>query len=271
MFTRLKKRLADEDGMRTSSPSSATRVPRTVSRESLASAGADSGEDSVSSHTFSVIFLSFPLPFCNSRIYKLLNRFQSLTPTTPNLLHIPLAAVTKAQELNELYQVNRARLAESTSLALQEKDNVSQERRELIAKLREAEVLNAFARRDEHDEMSGLQIQEVAKVKHMVWQQGEINNFSLAITKARSEPPCTQESRRVDASTEINLAYLKHVILKFISSRESEAFHLVKAVSVLLQFDADEERLLREMLEYKVVVLFLLFPCFPIMMEGIFF
>ncbi|XP_077163040.1 golgin subfamily A member 1 isoform X4 [Paroedura picta] len=50
---------------------------------------------------------------------------------------------------------------------------------------------------------------------------------------------------------EKNFEYLKHVVLKFMSCRESEAFHLIKAVSVLLNFSQEEESMLRETLEYK--------------------
>lgn len=51
---------------------------------------------------------------------------------------------------------------------------------------------------------------------------------------------------------ELNLEYLKHVVLKFMSAREAEAFHLIKAVSVLLNFSVEEENLLKETLEYKM-------------------
>ncbi|XP_057610988.1 golgin subfamily A member 1 isoform X3 [Chionomys nivalis] len=51
---------------------------------------------------------------------------------------------------------------------------------------------------------------------------------------------------------EINFEYLKHVVLKFMSCRESEAFHLIKAVSVLLNFSQEEENMLKETLEYKM-------------------
>ncbi|XP_054853460.1 golgin subfamily A member 1 isoform X3 [Eublepharis macularius] len=53
-------------------------------------------------------------------------------------------------------------------------------------------------------------------------------------------------------SREINFEYLKHVVLKFMSCRESEAFHLIKAVSVLLNFSQEEESMLKETLEYKM-------------------
>lgn len=80
-------------------------------------------------------------------------------------------------------------------------------------------------------------------------------------------------------SREINFEYLKHVVLKFMSSREAEvggsiralldplclqtwfdsvcvsfrqAFQLIRAVSVLLNFTREEEEMLKQTLEYKV-------------------
>ncbi|CAF0799932.1 unnamed protein product [Adineta steineri] len=46
--------------------------------------------------------------------------------------------------------------------------------------------------------------------------------------------------------------YMKHVLLKFMTATEDEAIHLIRAVSTLLNFSADEERLLRETLDYKM-------------------
>uniref|UniRef100_A0A8C7KH32 Golgin subfamily A member 1 n=1 Tax=Oncorhynchus kisutch TaxID=8019 RepID=A0A8C7KH32_ONCKI len=53
-------------------------------------------------------------------------------------------------------------------------------------------------------------------------------------------------------SREINFEYLKHVVLKFMSSREAEAYQLIRAVSVLLNFTGEEEDMLKETLEYKM-------------------
>ncbi|TTX22772.1 Golgin subfamily A member 1 [Bagarius yarrelli] len=51
---------------------------------------------------------------------------------------------------------------------------------------------------------------------------------------------------------EINFEYLKHVVLKFMSSREAEAYQLIRAVSVLLHFTHEEEDMLKQTLEYKM-------------------
>ncbi|KAM9082240.1 golgin subfamily A member 1 isoform 4-T6 [Megaptera novaeangliae] len=64
-------------------------------------------------------------------------------------------------------------------------------------------------------------------------------------------PSVTNNADLTDAR-EINFEYLKHVVLKFMSCRESEAFHLIKAVSVLLNFSQEEENMLKETLEYKM-------------------
>ncbi|XP_038863218.1 golgin subfamily A member 1 isoform X2 [Salvelinus namaycush] len=53
-------------------------------------------------------------------------------------------------------------------------------------------------------------------------------------------------------SREINFEYLKHVVLKFMSSREAEAYQLIRAVSVLLNFTGEEEDMLKQTLEYKM-------------------
>lgn len=68
---------------------------------------------------------------------------------------------------------------------------------------------------------------------------------------ANMAPSVTNNADLTDAR-EINFEYLKHVVLKFMSCRESEAFHLIKAVSVLLNFSQEEENMLKETLEYKM-------------------
>ena len=64
----------------------------------------------------------------------------------------------------------------------------------------------------------------------------------------------TRSSRTgaLDYERDINFNYLRHVVLKFMLSRESEALHLIKAVAMLLDFTSDEQKMLRETLEYKM-------------------
>ncbi|XP_021704706.1 golgin subfamily A member 1 [Aedes aegypti] len=51
---------------------------------------------------------------------------------------------------------------------------------------------------------------------------------------------------------EVNFRYLKHVIIKFLTSREVEARQLVKAVATLLQLSHEEEKLLQNTLTWKM-------------------
>ena len=46
--------------------------------------------------------------------------------------------------------------------------------------------------------------------------------------------------------------YLKHVVIKFICSRGDEALQLVRAISVLLELSPQEEKHIKEYLDYKV-------------------
>lgn len=50
---------------------------------------------------------------------------------------------------------------------------------------------------------------------------------------------------------EISFRYLKHVIMKFVTCRDVEARHLLRAVSTLLMLTNEEERLLDEMYKWK--------------------
>ncbi|XP_053963457.1 golgin subfamily A member 1 isoform X2 [Anastrepha ludens] len=51
---------------------------------------------------------------------------------------------------------------------------------------------------------------------------------------------------------EVNFKYLKHVIVKFLTSREVEARHLTRAVATLLRLTKDEEKLLQDTLNWKM-------------------
>ncbi|KAL5287432.1 GOLGA1 family protein [Megaselia abdita] len=51
---------------------------------------------------------------------------------------------------------------------------------------------------------------------------------------------------------DVNFSYLKHVIIKFLTSREMEARQLVKAVATLLHLSKEEEKLLDDTLSWKM-------------------
>ncbi|XP_025831687.1 golgin subfamily A member 1-like [Agrilus planipennis] len=51
---------------------------------------------------------------------------------------------------------------------------------------------------------------------------------------------------------DINFKYLKHVVIKFLTSREYEAIHLIRAIATLLKFSPEEEKLIQDTLEWKM-------------------
>nr|XP_039270473.1 golgin subfamily A member 1-like [Styela clava] len=64
-------------------------------------------------------------------------------------------------------------------------------------------------------------------------------------TTAIDDPSLSLEQR------EITVKYLKHVILTFLSCSQSEAQQLIKAMSMLLSFNKDEEKFVRDIFEYR--------------------
>ncbi|XP_058550129.1 golgin subfamily A member 1 isoform X2 [Neofelis nebulosa] len=168
MFAKLKKKIAEETAV-AQRPGGATRIPRSVSKESVASMGADSGDDFASDGSSSREDLSSQLLRRNEQIRKLEARLS--------------ASMRKFQEQNETFQANRAKMAEGLALALARKDQewsekmdqLEKEKRFLTAQLQEMknQSLNLFQRRDEMDELEGFQQQELSKVKHMLLKKEE--------------------------------------------------------------------------------------------------
>ncbi|XP_060056138.1 golgin subfamily A member 1 isoform X2 [Erinaceus europaeus] len=168
MFAKLKKKIAEETAV-AQRPGGTPRIPRSVSKESVASMGADSGDDFASDGSSSREDLSSQLLRRNEQIRKLEARLS--------------ASMRKFQEQNETFQANRAKMAEGLALALARKDQewsekvdqLEKEKRFLTAQLQEMknQSLNLFQRRDELDELEGFQQQELSKVKHMLLKKEE--------------------------------------------------------------------------------------------------
>ncbi|XP_030563571.1 golgin subfamily A member 1 [Drosophila novamexicana] len=72
-----------------------------------------------------------------------------------------------------------------------------------------------------------------------------ISNAPIESFQSDNKPNCI-------IMDEVNFKYLKHVIVKFLTSREVEARHLVRAVSTLLQLSPEEEKLLHDTLNWKM-------------------
>ncbi|XP_018524540.1 golgin subfamily A member 1 isoform X3 [Lates calcarifer] len=166
MFAKLKKKIAEEAA---TAPRGGVRIPRTISKESITSVGADSGDDFASDGSSSRDDLPAQLLRRNDQIRKLEAKLS--------------ASIKKLQEQNESHQANRAKMAEGMALALEKKDqewmekmaDVEKEKAALSARLEEMmeQSLALFQKRDDLDELEGFQQQELAKVKHMLLRKEE--------------------------------------------------------------------------------------------------
>uniref|UniRef100_A0A673G5W9 Golgin subfamily A member 1 n=1 Tax=Sinocyclocheilus rhinocerous TaxID=307959 RepID=A0A673G5W9_9TELE len=322
MFAKLKKKLAEEAA---TAPRSG-RIPRSMSKESITSVGADSGDDFASDGSSSRDDVSSQIQRRNDQIRKLEAKLSDyaeqlrLMQKTKEKLEIALekyqdSSMRKFQDQNETFQSNRAKMAEGMSLALEKKDQewmeklaiLEQEKLSLAARLDEMteQSLSLFQKRDDLDELEGFQQQELAKVKHMLLRREEqlsqrekevlvqqklkpdpdsemkerlqegrqersadktVSETQMPATAPTSAPglpqtsgppPITSNTTVTNSSDltdtrEINFEYLKHVVLKFMSCREAEAFQLIRAISVLLHFTKEEEDMLKQTLEYKM-------------------
>ncbi|KFV05953.1 Golgin subfamily A member 1, partial [Pterocles gutturalis] len=222
MFAKLKKKIAEEAAI-APRPGGAARIPRSVSKESITSVGADSGDDFASDGSSSREDLSSQLFRRNEQIRKLEVKLSDYADQIRNLRKIKEklenalekhqdSSMRKFQEQNEAHQASRAKMAEGMALALEKKDQewmekltqVEKEKKMLEKQLQEVkeQSLNLFQKRDEIDELEGFQQQEIAKVKHMLLKKEE----SLSKTEQELEV-CTRELTRTkealqDASSE---------------------------------------------------------------------
>ncbi|KAM4647712.1 golgin subfamily A member 1 isoform 2-T4 [Amazona ochrocephala] len=187
MFAKLKKKIAEEAAV-APRPGGAARIPRSVSKESITSVGADSGDDFASDGSSSREDLSSQLFRRNEQIRKLEVKLSDYADQIRNLQRIKDklenalekhqdSSMRKFQEQNEAHQASRAKMAEGMALALEKKDQewmeklgqVEKEKKILERQLQEIREtsLSLFQKRDEIDELEGFQQQEIAKVKHM--------------------------------------------------------------------------------------------------------
>ncbi|GAB0198510.1 golgin subfamily A member 1 [Grus japonensis] len=208
MFAKLKKKIAEEAAI-APRPGGAARIPRSVSKESITSAGADSGDDFASDGSSSREDLSSQLFRRNEQIRKLEVKLSDYADQIRNLQKIKEklenalekhqdSSMRKFQEQNEAHQASRAKMAEGMALALEKKDQewmeklgqIEKEKKMLETQLQEMreQSLNLFQKRDEIDELEGFQQQEIAKVKHMLLKKEE----SLSKTAQELEA-CTRE------------------------------------------------------------------------------
>ncbi|NXE22088.1 GOGA1 protein, partial [Ardeotis kori] len=248
MFAKLKKKIAEEAAIAPRA-GGAARIPRSVSKESITSVGADSGDDFASDGSSSREDLSSQLFRRNEQIRKLEVKLSDYADQIRNLQKIKEklenalekhqdSSMRKFQEQNEAHQASRAKMAEGMALALEKKDQewmeklgqVEKEKKRLETQLQEVreQSLNLFQKRDEIDELEGFQQQEIAKVKHMLLKKEE------SLSKAEQElEVCTQE-----------LAHAKEMLQDASSESSGLRRDLQELQQQLLELEAQRDELL---------------------------
>ncbi|XP_075040872.1 golgin subfamily A member 1 isoform X2 [Mixophyes fleayi] len=209
MFTKLKKKIAEEAGI-APRPGGAARIPRSISKESITSAGADSGDDFASDGSSSRDDISTQISRRNEQIRRLEAKLT--------------ASMRKFQEQNEMYQANRAKMAEELALALEKKDqewilklaNLEEEKRQLSHQVEEMKKQNIslFQKREDLDELEVFQHQEMAKVKHMLLKKEELlskaeQDLALQRIEAEVSRSDLQDTQRLAAKLKEDLRQLQ--------------------------------------------------------------
>ncbi|NXD24510.1 GOGA1 protein, partial [Spelaeornis formosus] len=245
MFAKLKKKLAEEAAV-AAKPGGVARIPRSVSKESITSVGADSGDDFASDGSSSREDLSSQLFRRNEQIRKLEVKLSDYADQIRNLQRIKEklenalekhqdSSMRKLQEQNEAHQASQAKMAEGMALALGKKDKewmeklgqVEKEKKLLQAQLQEMreQSLNLFQKRDEIDELEGFQQQEIAKVKHMLLKkeeslsrvEQELEARAQDLTHAQAE---LQEARNESLGLRKDLQDLQQQFLELQAQRD---------------------------------------------------
>ncbi|XP_053818241.1 golgin subfamily A member 1 isoform X2 [Vidua chalybeata] len=245
MFAKLKKKIAEEAAV-APRPGGTARIPRSVSKESITSVGADSGDDFASDGSSSREDLSSQLFRRNEQIRKLEVKLSDYADQIRNLQKIKEklenalekhqdSSMRKFQEQNEAHQASRAKMAEGMALALEKKDKewmeklgqVEKEKKMLQAQLQEMreQSLNLFQKRDEIDELEGFQQQEIAKVKHMLLKkeeslsraEQELEARAQELSQARAE---LQEARSESSGLGRDLQHLQQQLLELEARRD---------------------------------------------------
>ncbi|XP_075180254.1 golgin subfamily A member 1 isoform X6 [Anomaloglossus baeobatrachus] len=186
MFTKLKKKLAEEAAI-APRPGGAARIPRSISKESITSVGADSGDDFASDGSSSRDDLPSQISRRNEHIRRLEAKLS--------------ASMRKFQDQNETYQASRAKMAEEYALSLEKKEqewlvnleSLEEEKKKLSeqVELLKRQSITLFQKREDVDELEVFQQQEMAKIKHMLLKKEEL------LSKAEKD----LELKRRDAET----------------------------------------------------------------------
>ncbi|XP_073446830.1 golgin subfamily A member 1 isoform X4 [Dendrobates tinctorius] len=244
MFTKLKKKLAEEAAI-APRPGGATRIPRSISRESITSVGADSGDDFASDGSSSRDDLPSQISRRNEHIRRLEAKLSDYTEQLRNLqktkekLELALethqdSSMRKFQDQNEAHQASRAKMAEEYALSLEKKDqewlvklsSLEEEKRKLSeqVELLKRQSISLFQKREDLDELEVFQQQEMGKIKHMLLKKEELlskaeTDLELKQRDAETSQAELQDSRRNSEKLKEDLHQLQEENIKLAEQR----------------------------------------------------
>lgn len=244
MFTKLKKKLAEEAAI-APRPGGAARLPHSVSRESITSVGADSGDDFASDGSSSREDLPSQISRRNEQIRRLEAKLSDYAEQVRNLqrmkekLELALekhqdSSMRKFQDQNEMYQASRARMAEEHALSLEKKDqewleklaNLEEEKRILSrqVEMMKKQSMSLFQKREDLDELEVFQQQEMAKIKHMLLKKEELlskaeKDLELKQREAETSQAELQDSQQLSYKLKEDLLQLQEENSKLAEQR----------------------------------------------------
>ncbi|XP_066436842.1 golgin subfamily A member 1 isoform X2 [Eleutherodactylus coqui] len=233
MFTKLKKKLAEEAAI-APRPGGAARIPRSISKESITSVGADSGDDFASDGSSSREDLPSQISRRNEQIRRLEAKLSDYAEQVRNLqrmkekLELALekhqdSSMRKFQEQNETYQASRAKMAEEYALSLEKKD---QEKIKLSdqMELMKKQNISLFQKREDLDELEVFQQQEIAKIKHMLLKKEELlskaeKDLEVKRMEAEISQAAVQDTQRLSDKLKEDLQQLQEENSKLAEKR----------------------------------------------------
>ncbi|XP_017773071.1 PREDICTED: golgin subfamily A member 1 isoform X2 [Nicrophorus vespilloides] len=155
-------------------------------------------------------------------------------------------------EMNDL--LNKIGQLEEENKQFKEKETkgIEQELRNTVAVLEEQ-----LSDKNKNIKTLQLRLADMKKTLQQELRTTNHSNFYDIDTNAAILTPSQTTTRHHQFTVrkdddDVNFTYLKHVIIKFLTSREYEAQHLTRAVATLLKFSPEEEKLLNDTLEWKM-------------------
>uniref|UniRef100_A0A4W5NBP6 Golgin subfamily A member 1 n=1 Tax=Hucho hucho TaxID=62062 RepID=A0A4W5NBP6_9TELE len=184
------------------------------------------------------------LDFCQLRVSELEVEVETLTlQQTPELCELDQNGTVTVDDLDHMQKANR-----DLEQQLSDKNKTIKQLQQRLAELKR--TLQKELKLKPETESDGKERAQEGRGE----RQERPDRIFTEPTPGPAPGPNTTVTNTSDLndSREINFEYLKHVVLKFMSSREAEAYQLIRAVSVLLNFTGEEEDMLKQTLEYKM-------------------